>query len=242
MARTSDRHLDWDGCFNARDLGGLPTVDRRTTRWRAVVRSDSVDGLTASGWAALRAYGIRTVVDLRNDDERGERGGTPPGITTVDVPLDDVADAAFWDDVRAEDLDGTPLYYRRFLERKPERVAAAVAAVARARPGGVLFHCVGGRDRTGLVALLLLALAGVGADEIASDYERSNDRLPARWAARGEEDQRREIAGILARYGTSARALIVDLLASLDVAEYLRTAGLEEGDLAALRARLVVPS
>ena len=66
---TPHRHLDWNGCFNVRDLGGLPAADGRLTRWGAVVRADAVDRLTESGWAALQAHGIRTVIDLRNDSE-----------------------------------------------------------------------------------------------------------------------------------------------------------------------------
>jgi hypothetical protein len=69
-AMTPDRHLDWDGCFNVRDLGGLRTADSRTTRWGAVVRSDMPDRLSAAGWSALTAYGIRTIVELRNHHER----------------------------------------------------------------------------------------------------------------------------------------------------------------------------
>jgi hypothetical protein len=64
-----DRHLDWDGCFNVRDLGGLPTAGDHVTRRGAPVRADSLAGLSAAGWDALRAHGVRTVVDLRNDDE-----------------------------------------------------------------------------------------------------------------------------------------------------------------------------
>jgi protein-tyrosine phosphatase len=234
-----NRNLDWEGCFNARDLGGLCTVDGRETRRGAVVRSESLDLLTPGGWAALRAYGIRTIVDLRNDHELV--GETPDGLTRVHVPLDDLADTDFWAEAWGSDLDGTPLYYRPFLERKAERCAAAVAAVARAEPGGVLVHCVGGRDRTGLVALLLLALAGVEPEEIVADYELSNLRLPALWAARGEDDQRPAIEEILSRKQTSARAFLLDLLEWLDAEAYVRSAGLGEADVAAVRSRLLAP-
>ena len=234
-----DRHLDWDGCFNGRDLGGLRTTDGRETRWRAIVRSESLDRLTPAGWAALRAYGIRTIVDLRNDHELV--GETPVGLTRVHVPLDDLADTEFWTEAWGNDLDGTPLYYRPFLERKPERCAAAVAAVARAERGGVLVHCGGGRDRTGLVILLLLALVGVEPEEIVADYELSNVRLPPFWAARGEEDQRPIIDEILARKKTSARALLLDLLDWLDPEAYVRSAGLGADDVAAVRSRLLAP-
>ena len=243
MTRLSvDRNLDWEGCFNARDLGGLPTTDGRATSWRAVIRSDSLDHLSPKGWSSLRAYGVRTILDLRNDDERESEGeARPTDLTTVHVALDDVDDAEFWEYVWSEELDGTPLYYRPFLDRKPERCAAAVAAIARAEPGGVVFHCGGGRDRTGLVSLLLLALVGVPPDEIASDYELSNARLPPFWAARGWEDQRPEIEAILARRQTTARALLLELLTSLDAEASLRSAGLGDGEIAAVRARLLEP-
>jgi protein-tyrosine phosphatase len=234
-----DRHLDWEGCSNARDLGGLRTVGGGETRWRAVVRSESLDLLTPPGWAALRAYGIRTIVDLRNEHELV--GETPEWLTRVHVPLDDLADTAFWQECWDNELDGTPLYYRPFLERKPERCAAALRAVARAEPGGVLVHCVGGRDRTGLVVVLLLALAGVEPEEIVADYELSNLRLPACWAARGEEDQRPLIEEILTRKQTSTRALLLDLLEWLDAEAYVRSAGLGAEDVAAVRSRLLAP-
>ena len=238
-----NRDLDWEGCFNARDLGGLRTVDGGKTRRRAVVRSESLDLLTPAGWSTLRAYGIRTIVDLRNDEELGpDAEPRPLGLVTVRVPLDDLPDAEFWERAWTDELDGSPLYYRPFLERKPERCASAVRAVARAGPGGVAIHCGGGRDRTGLVALLLLALVGVAPEEIADDYELSNERLPPFWAARGEGDQRPMIEAILARRNTSARILLLELLASLDVEAYLLSASLGEADLAAVRARLLGPA
>jgi protein-tyrosine phosphatase len=234
-----DRNLDWDGCFNARDLGGLRTSDGAETRRRSLVRSDTLDHLTADGWAALERYGIRTIVDLRNDEERAAESVSPPAtVAAVHVPLDDVEDRELWEHIWANELDGTPLYYGLFLERKPDKIAAALRAIAGAGPGGVVFHCGGGRDRTGLVALVLLDLADVTPEEIVADYELSNVRLPPFWTARGWEDQRPEIEAILARRQTSARELILDLLDGFDTRTYLRRAGLTDDELAALRARL----
>ncbi len=112
-------------------------------------------------------------------------------------------------------------------------------AIARAAPGGVAVHCVGGRDRTGQIAMLVLALAGVAPADIAADYALSGERLRARYAARGEEDQGVLLDGFLAERGTTAAELVVATLAQLDVTAYLRTAGVTDGDVAALRDRLV---
>ena len=130
------RHLDWDGAHNARDLGGLRVAGERETRRGALVRSACLDRLSRAGWDALEAHGVRTIVDLRNEDEREpDLEPRPAGLTTLQVPLDDVADSEFWDRCHADELDGTPLYYRPFIERKPERCAAAVGG-HRARAAG----------------------------------------------------------------------------------------------------------
>ncbi len=238
-----DRHLEWHDCFNVRDLGGLATTDGRAVRGGALVRSDGINRLTAVGWAAAYDHGVRTVLDLRNDEEiEPDAAPRPPGMVTVRVPLDDSADTAFWEWCWANELDGSPLYYGPFLNQKPERCAAAVTAVARAGPGGVLVHCVSGRDRTGLISMLLLALAGVPAEDIAADYELSTERLRGLYAAWGAEDQGPGIQQALASKGTTARGALLSILAGLDVAAYLRSAGMPDADLAAVRDRLLEPA
>jgi protein tyrosine/serine phosphatase len=241
-AAAPERHLEWDGCFNVRDLGGLPTRDGRVTRRGAVVRADALDSLTAAGWAALVEHGVRTVVDLRNDDERGaDAAPRPAGLTTLHAPLDASEAREFWDVWASGPQFGTPLYYRPHLDHFPERSVAALRAIARARPGGVVFHCVGGRDRCGQVALLLLALAGVTPEAIAADYALSGERLRVRYAARGEDDQGPDLDAFLAQRGTTAQALVETLLAELDVAAHLCAAGLTDDEVAALHARLLGP-
>lgn len=223
-----------------RDLGGLCTADGHDTRWGGVVRADNVERLTAAGWRALQAHGVRTIVDLRNAEEQGtDDAPRPDGISTLHVPLDDRVDVDMWRHFSENGLQGTPLYYRPFLERKPERCAAAVRAVARAEPGGVVVHCVGGRDRTGLISLLLLALVGVLPADIAADYEHSNRRLPPLWARLGLGDQRGRVAAQLERKNTSERDSVLEVLEWLDSERYLRSAGVADEDLDGLRERLI---
>jgi protein-tyrosine phosphatase len=237
---TRSRHLDWEGCFNARDLGGLPTTNGATTRWGAAIRADSLAGLTTTGWAALVAHGVRTVVDLRNDDELGDDAAPRAReVTTIHVPLDGKEDRGFWDEWDCGPQFGTPLYYLPHLERMPERSVAVLTAIARAEPGGVAFHCGAGRDRAGLVTMLLLALAGVSARDIAADYALSPQRLTARYSALGEVDEGPLLDAFLTDRGTTGEALIVATLAGLEVEGLVCDAGLTAGDVAALRRRLV---
>ena len=145
MSSEADRHLDWEGCFNVRDLGGLPTTDGRVTRRGAVIRADTLDGLTAAGWAALVAHGVRTVVDLRNDDERGaDAAPRPASITTVRVALDASEDREFWDVWARGPQFGTPLYYRPHLDRFPERTSPRCAPSPAPNPAASRFTASAG--------------------------------------------------------------------------------------------------
>lgn len=224
---TDRRILSWEGCNNVRDLGGFLTRDGCLTRWGAVVRSDHPAKLTAVGWEALYAHGIRTIISLRSDgidEDRLDSAPRPPDIQTVCVAIEDLTDASFvrqWVDTN---LWGTPLYFRDALERWPERHRAAIAAVANAQPGGVLFHCGRGYDRTGIIALLLLALAGVSPEDITADYELSVDSY---------RDE------LLKAANTTALDVIRDTLEQIDVAAYLRASGLSQAELDSLRQRLI---
>jgi protein-tyrosine phosphatase len=239
-----DRHLIWDGCANVRDLGGLRTRDGARIRRGAIVRADALDRLSARGWAALEASGVRTVIDLRNDDEVGtDAAPRPSGATTFHLPLDGIEDTEFWKDWQGRPEFGTPLYYRAFLDHFPDRTAAVITAIARAEPGGVAVHCGIGRDRTGLIAILLLALAGTEPEEIAADYALSEERLRTRheqWFAEAPDEAALER---LHRIAATPRESMVGVLEEIErryggVDGYLRAGGLTDGQLAGARARL----
>lgn len=233
-----ERHLYWEGCWNVRDLGGLPTRDGRETRRGAIVRSDDPGKLSAAGWSALRSHGVRTIVALRTlgaEKDEPDVAVRPADLTTVPVYVEDFGDGAFMDEHAESGLWGTPLYYRDALERWPERSAAAVSAVANAGPGGVLVHCGVGRDRTGLVTLLLLALVGVVPEAIVADYELTYDRM----RAAGSEQEVIEIERLMERHHATVRGTLVETLEALDAGSLLLRGGASHGELAAIRARLV---
>ncbi len=240
-----ERHLDWEGAFNVRDLGGLTGAGGRRIVRGALVRADSLSRLSAAGWQSLLDHGVRTVIDLRNPREREEAAdlaARPAEVETVHAALDGVEDRGFWQSIEATPEFGTPIYYRAHLMRKPELAAGAVKAIAHAAPGGVAFHCVGGRDRTGELAMVSLSLAGVAPETIAADYELSAERQAGLWAALGQSDPAEELAAYLAERGTTAGEVIETTLASLDLEATLAAGGLEADDVAALRERLLSPS
>jgi len=252
LRQLQPRDLVWDGCLNVRDLGGLPTRDGGETRFGSIVRADSVRQLSDEGWEALVAHGIRTVVDLRGDDERAEDPPAELPVEVVHVPFFEANDAE-WHEIRRE-LDAavaaapdvptaTRDVYMIFLERFRDNVAAAVRAVAAAPEGGLVIHCVGGKDRTGLLTAFLLHLAGVEDEEVAADYALSEERLRPRherWFAAAESDEELER---LQRIAQTPAASMVGVFAELErrhggVEGYLRDAGVADEEIERLRTRL----
>lgn len=234
----AERILDWSDLLNARDLGGLP-APYGPTRFGSVVRSDSLTRLDRRGRAALVAYGVTTIIDLRSPSELH---GWPspfrehPGYRSLPVLNDADMNAVGGIEERAA-------VYRWQLDHTGHRVAAVLQAIAGAPAGAVLFHCWAGTDRTGVVAALLLALAQVEHDAIVHDYSLSDAAIGTllEEQLRAEPDRdKREALRVAFRAQPEA---ITDLLSYLDdhhggVASYLAGFGIDAGAQARLRLRL----
>jgi protein tyrosine/serine phosphatase len=124
------------------------------------------------------------------------------------------------------------------LAEHPEPVVTAVEAIANAAPGCVVFHCAAGKDRTGLLALVLLTLAGATPDEIIADYLLTYDRMKQRYAEIGAPDQLAAVSELLASYDTTIEASLTSTIESLTMPGFLLENGLSDTELAALRTRL----
>jgi protein-tyrosine phosphatase len=246
------RDLVWDGLLNVRDLGGHPTEDGGETRFGSVVRADSVRQLSDEGWKALVDYGVKTVVDLRADEELEADPPAELPVEVLHVPFMET-NASDWKEIEGrleaavkaapDTATATRDVYLIFLERFNTNVAAAVRAVANAPEGGVVIHCAGGKDRTGLLTALLLHLAGVGPDEIAQDYALSEERLRTRheeWLAKAQSEEERERVKRMSQTPADSMKGVFEELERRygSVEEYLRQAGLTDEELARARARL----
>ena len=174
----ASRHLDLEGAYNIRDIGGYETVDGRRTRPRTLFRSDSLHNLTPDSQSALVSEGLRTVVDLRVTKSVAEHPNVFAQSSEVDYrwvnvmgdePLVEVSD------IRVSSLgpDRPPDIYAAILDRRREWMGKVVKLLA--APGALpaLYHCNSGRDRAGLVTMLLLSNAGVPTETIVEDYSSS---------------------------------------------------------------------
>ena len=246
--RERTRLLAWEGCLNARDLGGYRTADGRETRWGAVVRSDSLTPLTEAGRAALVAHGVRSIIDLRLPRELEEYPNPfaepgDHGIAYTNLSLIDPGRTS----EQSEDFTTLAADYQRMLDRYAPQVAAIMTAIAEAPEGGVLIHCMAGKDRTGQVSALLLDLAGVDRETIGADYALTAECLRPRdeeYLENGPGD-RAERERLLTLYSPLAEVMI-ETLAHLDerhggTERYLLAAGVTPDTIARLRERLLGP-
>ncbi|TWG24771.1 tyrosine-protein phosphatase [Actinoplanes teichomyceticus] len=202
-------NLDWPDCKNARDLGGLPTAEGGRVRPGALIRSDSHGRLTPDAVRAIRALGVARILDLRSSRECAADPSPFSGDPSYrHVPL--LADPMGYDPPADT--------YGPMLDHNTVRIAHAFREIASAPPGGLLVHCRSGRDRTGALVALLLAVAGVAPEDIASDF--------AQTPGTSSDAMRNTLMHATTRYG--------------GVPAYLTYCGVPATDLTAIRERLTV--
>lgn len=246
-ANRINRILNWQACLNTRDLGGYITREGEETRWGSFVRSDNLHRLTPASIHALRDYGIRAIIDLRSLSETQAQPHhfqqVTDGVRYVHISLlgDEDGEVFKLDRTVGNRFDWTSM----MLDNTAPMIASVLRAIADALEGGVLFHCHAGKDRTGLIAMFLLALAGVPRETIVQDYAVSDqlmrplyDELMAKYS--GDPEYMRRIEN-------SMRCLPEVMAQTLDYLDeryggaesYLRSAGLRDEEIARVRARLV---
>src|SRR3954470_8773688 len=236
------RWVRLDGTTNTRDLGGLPTTDGGRTVPGRILRSDNLQTLSDDDVRRLvDELKLRDVIDLRTTAEVLMEGRGPlrdvPEINHQHFTLlperghhtdvfaveeDDVPELpADWQEsllprqVGEGDGDEPPAVraYLGYLHDRGDAVVAALRALAHGGPGAAVVHCAAGKDRTGVVCALALAVAGVPHEEIVVDYAMTADvidALVAKLAASptyAEDMETRDIASHTPRADTMDRVL-----------------------------------
>ncbi len=225
--------------LNARDLGGHPTTDGARTRSRSLLRAVDLAQLSPAGLEALANYGIETVLDLRWPEEIAAAPSPVPWqlprvrYVSVSLLADNPADWGALGGYCAKEQ-----WKCTVLERLRPQLKQSLAVIAAAEPGPLLFHCVAGKDRTGVIAALLLALADAVPEAIAADYAASSGNLREAYLRRHGDA---EAAAIIEAVRCPEQA-VYNMLAYLDrgggIRAYLGDIGLSSAEIAALRARL----
>jgi protein-tyrosine phosphatase len=240
----AERRVRFEGPLNFRDLGGYPTTPGVATRWGQLYRSDGLHRLTADDLARFESLGLRTVYDLRGDSELAE---TPDPVPAVNVPLlsEDRLRSPLAGLVSTRDGEAMLRdVYLGMLAGSARQFCRLFTGIA-VDGMPALFHCQGGKDRTGLTSALVLLVLGVPRDVVLDDFELTSGYL--------EPSRDEGIAHLLGR-GLSAEAAAGAfgaprwaMAAALDELEqryggaerYLLDAGLDPAHLVTLRDRLV---
>ena len=227
------------GLLNVRELGGHPTRDGAMTRTHSLLRADDLAQLTNDGLQALADYGVRTVIDLRWPGEVAAKPH-PPALSERGFSCHRISLLAN-DEMQWASLSGEctkEMWKCAVLEHTRPQLKEVLDIIADAASEPLLFHCVAGKDRTGLIAALLLALADVKPDVIAADYAESSSRLADAYLTRYPDLQRAEIFEALRCPEEGVHNMLAYLHEYGGAAGYLRTIGLSDAKIARLRARL----
>lgn len=238
-----ERRIELDGCVNFRDLGGYPTHEGRTLRWRKLFRSDALHALSPSDVLCLRdEHHLTDIIDVRSSFELENEGRgllASESIAFHHTPL-------FDGDTRAGDREAAEKMslgqrYLGLMEVAKERIARVVSILAHSE-GSAVYHCAAGKDRTGVISAVLMGALGVPDEMIVADYALSAERIDeiiARvMSMKGYEDTLKDmpedtlhakpetmeevVSGVAERYGS--------------MSGYLRDAGLPDGVLEALQS------
>lgn len=243
---SGDRHILCDGAFNVRDLGGYATADGRTVRWQTLYRADGLHRIPPGAARTVAPLGWRTVLDLRTKVEHDDGAFRhQEGADVIHLPV--IREP--WDIAGADDADPVDFLASRYMDMLDEGVEAlttAVGLLAADTRLPAVFHCSAGKDRTGVLAALVLSTLGVPDDQIADDYQLSAvamDKLVA-WLVEAHPDKVDAMAQqpktFLACPPEAMHAFLERLRDRFGSAEgYLTTSGVDAGALARLRGTLL---
>jgi protein-tyrosine phosphatase len=244
------RDVELVDVYNLRDLGGYPTGDGRRVRWRRLYRGAGLQRLAGADLDAVRALGLTTVIDLRTGGELRATGACPADVLSAafhHLPMIDRT----WDPA---DLDPAISPERVLLDRYREmldegaptiRAAVELLSAQDGLPG--VFYCAAGKDRTGVLAALVLDAIGVQAESIIADYHLSKERVQRILARARRAERTSTMVAQPTPYmqaPTGAMALLLEWIreAHGSSATYLRTIGVPAAALGALGDALLEPA
>ncbi|MEJ7764003.1 MAG: tyrosine-protein phosphatase [Acidimicrobiales bacterium] len=242
------RHISCDGAFNIRDIGGYRTTSGRDVRRQAVYRADGLHRVPPAGAHALEHLGWRTVIDLRTTGEVDAGSFAAEGVVVVNLPIL----RATWGIPDAPVTDPVAFlssHYLQMLDEGAAAIAASFAILSSPVRLPAVFHCSAGKDRTGVLAALVLSVLGVPDEVVAADYHLSGpavERLVA-WLSAAKPDLSEEMSrqprSLLSCPPEAMHAFLTALRSRFGSIEgYLTGIGVEARELADLRRIMLEPA
>jgi len=218
------------GIANFRDLGGY-ACNGGMTKWGVFFRSTSLHKAVEEDVAIMKRVGISRILDLRYPGEREEKPDVPVkgaewmGISLLGtIPVEDL-------DVNDEEEDTKTLInmYRQIIASSRAEIKDSVQAMIQAE-GPALFHCAAGKDRTGILAMLLLGAVGVSREDIIADYEMSHHYI------------RSFTEDISGSHGSNMQKLFDEIVEEWgSVTGFLQECGISQKELSRLNEKFVIP-
>jgi protein-tyrosine phosphatase len=238
------RNLGFSATYNFRDVGGYTGLDGRTVRWRRLFRADALHRLGDADNEAFAQLGVRTVIDLRRPFEV-ERFGRVPERYGLDY-LHLVLKHADWEGIEQPDVARQDRWladrYLNFAEDGREALLASLRVIADPSRAPVIVHCMAGKDRTGTVCALTLALLGVSDEDIAADYALTTEAMRplTEYLLKKNPEVVRGNEHMFDSPPDAMRMFLDDLRALHgSVEEYVREIGLTDDEVAAMRGHLL---
>ena len=251
------RRHEFEGCFNFRDLGGWRTDDDATVRWGRLFRADAVHLMSERDVACARNdLALRTMIDLRNDDEIAF-GGVGALADTVGARLHaplssrrglspiDAERLAAARNIADRSPEALAENYIGILERSSDLIVDAMATLAQPDSLPAVFFCAAGKDRTGVLSAVVLGSLGVRDSDIVEDYVLTSESIEdiiGRFAAvEGSPDMYRDLpASHFAPFAETMQAVIEDVRNRYgSFGAYLVAKGLPTPSLDAIAANLL---
>ena len=244
------RHIIFEALFNVRDLGGYVTADGRTTRWQTLYRADGINRVSGTDVDRLTALGLRTVVDLRTPGEVEHRGRFPTDdipVTYHHLPVIRETWESWEVEADVEPVGFLLARYQEMLDEGAPALAAALEVLADPAAYPAVFHCAAGKDRTGVLAAVILGALGVDDDTVADDYGLSRGAMDTlvEWLRATMPEALDAMTDQPAAFLDAPPQAMHELLATVradhgSMAGYLESIGVDAATVDALRRNLTV--
>jgi protein-tyrosine phosphatase len=243
------RRITLERAFNFRDLGGYAASERRTVRWGLVYRADGIHRIEGADLARVASLGIRTVLDLRTRGELDDHGRVPTESFAASYRHLPLLEQVWERDLPAAELDAVEFLAGRYLDMLDQGASSILSALGTMADGArlpLVFHCSAGKDRTGVLAAILLSVLGVSDDDIAADYalSRAAMRELAEWVRTERPESYETMAAqppaFLDAPPLAMRGFLVRARSRYgSLTSYVRDIGLSDRDIEALQSGLL---